>query len=202
LTLEYVLTKEGSEIIQHDLIKRLLEGQVGVLPTDTVYGLVCIAGHEEARNRIYDMKKREHGKPMQFLLGELRQVKWLNIRITKNLRLLAEAFWPGPMTLVLRGIDGHVHGVRIPDHPFVRELIEAIGRPLVASSANLAGNDPHESAANDFADLNGEPDFVVLHEREKTPSSTVVQLHDDGTVEIIREGVISKEKIQEALAAD
>ncbi len=197
--LEYVLTEEGSEIICKDLCERLLEGQVGIMPTDTVYGLVCVADNESARNRIYDMKKRERGKPMQYLLGDLQHCKWLDVRITENLRKLAQAFWPGPFTLVMKSVDGRYQGMRIPNHDLVREVIRTIGRPLIATSANLSGNDPHESADDAFKDLAGEPDFVVLQERDKVPSSTVVQLHDDGSIEILRAGVISEEAVRQAL---
>ena len=197
--LEYVLTDEGSDIIRKDLHDRLTGGQVGIMPTDTVYGLVCVSGNKGGRKRIYDMKKREPGKPMQYLLGNLEQCKWLDIPASTGLRKLAKAFWPGPLTIVVTTAKGDHHGIRLPDHDFLRKLITELGRPLVASSANLAGQDPAESAERAFQDLNGEPDFVLLEGPVKKPSSTVIRMLDDDSFEVLREGAISEDQIREAL---
>ncbi len=197
--LEYVLTDEGADIIGKDLRDRLAGGQVGILPTDTVYGLVCVSGNKAGRLRIYDMKRRERGKPMQFLLGGLDQCKWLDIPVSNQLRKLAEAFWPGPLTIVVANAGGDYHGIRVPDHDFLRKLITELGKPLAASSANLAGQNPAESAEHAFEDLHGEPDFVLLEGPVTHLSSTVIRLLEDSSFEVLREGAISERRIREAL---
>ena len=198
--LEYVLTSEGSEIIRKDLCERLLEGQVGIVPTDTVYGLVCLADNESGRDRICRMKKREASKPMQFLLGTVDHCRWLDIPVTDHLRKLADAFWPGPLTIVVADRHQRLQGIRIPNHEFVRRLITEIGRPLLASSANLSGEDPAKSYEQTFHDLNGEPDFMLLHGALASLASTVIHLREDGSFEMLRAGTITDGQLREALA--
>ena len=200
--LEYELTQEGSEIIREDICGRLQNGQVGILPTDTVYGLVCISDNDGARDRIYDLKQREHGKPMQNLLADLQQCEQLDIEIGPALRRLAAAFWPGPLTVVLKNRQGAFQGIRIPKNEFVRQVINAVGKPLAATSANRSGEDPHASAAAGFANLAGDPDFVVIHEAGGCPSSTVVELEDDGSINMLRVGTITEDAIKQVLADD
>lgn len=197
--LEYVLTDEGAEIIRKDLCGRLREGQVGILPTDTVYGLVCLADNEAGRNRICQMKKREPAKPMQFLLGTVDHCRWLDIPVTPVLRQLADAFWPGPLTIVVSDRQQRLAGIRVPNHQFVRQLIAMLGRPLLASSANLSGEDPSKSYGQAFRDLNGEPDFVLLQGALSATASTVIHLHDDGAFELLRAGTITDGQLRDVL---
>ena len=197
--LEYVLTDEGSDIIREDLCKRLSEGQVGIVPTDTVYGLVCVADNEEGRRRICEMKKRDGNKPMQYLLSNLDNCAWLDVELTDELRKIADAFWPGPLTLVVTNTEGKYVGIRVPGNDFICSLISDIGKPLTATSANLSGHDPLESLEQRFSDLEGEPDFALLAGYRDLPSSTVARLHTNGELEILREGDITEEKIREVL---
>ncbi len=197
--LEYVLTDEGSEIIQHDLCNRLNQGQVGIIPTDTVYGLVCVADNEEGRKRICEMKNRAYDKPMQYLLSNLDNCAWLDIEITDDLRKLSKAFWPGPLTVVVTDSNGQFVGIRVPKHDFICSLIDELGKPLTATSANVTGQDPRESFDHEFKDLCGEPDFALFGEPIHSPSSTVLRIHPSGEIEVIREGAISESAIREAL---
>jgi L-threonylcarbamoyladenylate synthase len=197
--LEYVLTDEGSDIIREDLCKRLTEGQVGIVPTDTVYGLVCVADNEQGRQRICEMKKREGNKPMQYLLSNLDNCAWLDVNVNDALRKVADAFWPGALTVVVTNSNGNYVGIRVPNSDFVCSLISDIGKPLTATSANLAGHDPLESLEQHFGDLAGEPDFALLSGKSDHPSSTVIRLHDSGEFEVLREGDITEEQIREVL---
>jgi L-threonylcarbamoyladenylate synthase len=108
---------------------------------------------------------------------------------------LLRAYWPGPLTIVSRtkNEQGTV-GVRMPDHAFLRALIEAVGEPLAATSANPAGVAPDVSAAADFSDLAQRPDFAVRGCCGEGAASTVVSLLDD-EVGILRRGAISAEAI-------
>ena len=88
--LEYVLTDEGSEIIREDLCNRLKAGQVGIVPTETVYGLVCLASNEDGQRRIADMKKRDNRRSMQFLVSDLESCEWLDVEVNDTMRKLVE----------------------------------------------------------------------------------------------------------------
>ncbi len=197
--LEYVLTDEGSDIIRNDLCQRLKAGQVGILPTETVYGLVCLAGNEEARKRICELKARDDNKPMQFLIDTIDHCAWLDIEVSPALQKLSDAFWPGPLTVIVTNADGDYVGIRVPRNDFICSMIDQLGMPLTATSANVAGEDPEEHLRRGFSGLNGEPDFALLSGRGEGVSSTVLRLHTDGTYEVLREGSISSDAIADAL---
>lgn len=121
-------------------------GGLVVIPTDTVYGLACSPSNERAVGRLFEIKSRERSKAIAVLAAGEDQV-WQIAQRTPRAEELAMS-WPGPITLILArtptssewelGGDGRSIGVRIPDHPFARALMERSG-PLAATSANPAG---------------------------------------------------------------
>ncbi|MCJ8330440.1 MAG: threonylcarbamoyl-AMP synthase [Lentisphaeria bacterium] len=199
--LEYELTSEAEDVIRNDITERLNSGEVGIIPTDTVYGLVCASGDETAKERIYELKDRPSDQPLQYLLSNVDQAKQLNIEVTPNLRKIADAFWPGALTVVIQDTEGVYQGIRIPKHGFIITLIEKLNRPLVATSANRHGVEPSESLDQSFMDLNGDPDFLVMEGDNKAPSSAVIKISSNDEVELIREGLITKETVEQIISA-
>lgn len=181
------LTALAAEVAQ-----RLRAGQVGILPTETVYGLMCRMDHGGARERLYACKGRDRQKPLQVLLAAAAtSADWdlADVAPSAAAQRLATAFWPGPLTLVVPDRRGHEVGLRVPDHLFVRAVIRELGLPLHATSANLAGRPPAVSLAAEFADLAEPPDFAVMEDGGKGAPSTVVRLA--GTqCECLREGAL------------
>lgn len=127
-----------------EVVAILKNGGVGIIPTDTVYGIVGLLFNQAAVERIYDVKDRPSDKPVgTILVGEVTQID--NCIKPADL-LAAEVFWPGPVSVVLpvgknlsyahRGWDSLPF--RIPDEPSLRALLMQTG-PLASSSANLAG---------------------------------------------------------------
>lgn len=124
-------------------------GQVIVLPTDTVYGVAADPFSPAAVQRLLDAKQRGRDMPPPVLVAEVGMVASLMARHDHRMATLGEAFWPGPLTLVLSAADslrmdlgdrGATIAVRVPDHEFTRELLRRTG-PLAVSSANLNGRD-------------------------------------------------------------
>ena len=180
------------------LAEIIQRGGVGIIPTETVYGLFCLAGNEVGRERIYQMKEREARKPMQYLLSGLHQADQIKVDFNGISKRLAERFWPGPLTIVLTDREANLQGLRIPDHEFARQFIEELGSPVHATSANLSGTDPFESAKNGFADLTEKPDFIVWDAMIDRRASTVIKL-SGCEVELLREGDIALNDIQSCL---
>ena len=131
-----------------DLVKR---GGLLAVPTETVYGVAASAEDAAAVRRIFDLRKRDHGKPVSILVTGMDMAERYCRDIPPAAYRLAERYWPGPLTLVLT--DGGAVpsvvtagagtlGVRCPDHPVTRALIEKAGVPLAAPSANPAGEEP------------------------------------------------------------
>ncbi len=169
-------------------------GTVGVLPTDTVYGLVARATDQSAVERLYDLKQRE-GKPGTIIAATIDQLVELGLK-ARYLKAV-EQFWPGAVSVVIPcGPElGYLHegkyslAVRIPDKPELLNLLDRTG-PLLTSSANH----PSEPVANTVAEARGyfadTVDFYIdggnLSGHEP---STVVRIVDDA-IEILREGAV------------
>ena len=123
-------------------------GGIAAIPTDTLYGLAVDPFDAQAVARVFEIKERDPERALLLVAADAGQVwEWLGEMTPLGLRL-AERFWPGPLTLVMRaptrlanGVADtrHTVGVRVPDHAVTRALCEACGRPLTATSANISG---------------------------------------------------------------
>jgi L-threonylcarbamoyladenylate synthase len=181
-----------------EVVDRLLVGEIGIIPTETVYGLMCTAENQSGRERIYDIKKRDTGRPLQFLIGSIADLMMLNMEPSQELLQLADKFWPGPLTIIAPDVDHRDIGVRIPHHPFVLAVLNSLKKPLLATSANRSGIDPVISARSRFLDLIGLPDFCVFNNEMKGIASTVIKLNGS-TFEILRSGPITTHDLETAL---
>jgi L-threonylcarbamoyladenylate synthase len=145
-------------------------GLVG-FPTETVYGLGADAGNPAAIARLYRAKGRPAFNPLIAHVGDLTAARAI-ARFDAQAIELAEAFWPGPLTLVLprtpacvvadlatAGLDSIA--IRVPAHPVAREILHAFGGPVVAPSANLSGHVSPTLAAHVLGDLGGRIDLIV-----------------------------------------
>ena len=125
------------------------EGDLVVLPTDTVYGIGCDAFDAEAVSALLAAKGRGRAMPPPVLVPHVRTLEGIAAGITADIRALAEAFWPGALTIITRSMPtlrwdlGETNGtvaLRMPLHPVALELLERTG-PMAVSSANLTGHD-------------------------------------------------------------
>lgn len=162
----------------------LREGKVGIVPTETVVGLV--AG-ESGLSRLAGIKGRDPAKPIALLCTSAREAFGLAAHVPPVAERLAEAFWPGPLTLVLDARAGGTIGLRVPDHSTVRELLAGYGEPLYATSANPAGGPAPATLDEVDPGIAGDVDFVVEGEPGSGEASAVVDL-SGGRTEILRPG--------------
>lgn len=126
----------------------LESGQVVALPTDTFYGLAVDPVNLRAVEQIYELKTRAKHKPLSLLIANLAQAYELVREVDSTFDLLAEKFWPGPLTLIVKASSrlplrvtantGNV-ALRIPEATIARAVVEQFGLPITATSANLAG---------------------------------------------------------------
>ena len=149
----------------------LAEGGLVAFPTETVYGLGADATNACAIARLYEAKGRPSFNPLIAHVGDIAAAMRI-ARFDATATKLAEAFWPGPLTLVLpktsdcavadlatAGLD--TIAVRVPAHPVARDILRAFGGPVVAPSANLSGHVSPTSAAHVQSDLSGRIDLIV-----------------------------------------
>jgi L-threonylcarbamoyladenylate synthase len=183
----------------------LKKGGVVAFPTDTVYGLGAAINISKAVERVYRIKERPHSMALPLLLADFAQLEKVAVSIPASARLLADKFWPGPLTLVLPKSDavsdivsggGKTIAVRIPDHPIPTSLAEGIGTAIIGTSANLSGQPSALTAAQAREKLEDKVDFIIEGDCPGGVESTVVDLSGETPV-ILREGAISREALRQ-----
>lgn len=177
-------------------VAHLGHGLPVAVPTDTVYGL---AGPEA---RLRDLKQRPAELPIAVLAADADAATRRGDLGARG-RILADRFWPGPLTLVVTDrLDPAVTvGLRVPGHDRLRTLIHAVGGTLPTTSANLHGR-PTPTDAEGVADVfAGAGDLLVL-DGGPCPgqASTVARLTADGSLEVLREGTVTAAELRQALA--
>jgi L-threonylcarbamoyladenylate synthase len=179
-----------------DLIKNLAAGKIGVLPTDTLYGVVGSALRKETVERIYGARKRELGKPMIILISSIEDLKLFDVEISKEQAKKIKAFWPGPVSVVLacpaekfsylhRGLKSLAF--RLPANEQLQNLLKKTG-PLVAPSANLAGQPPAQTITQAEKYFSDQVDFYVDGGQLKAKPSTIIALDKNGEERVLRGG--------------
>lgn len=188
--------------------RAIAEGLVVAFPTDTLYGLAVDPRSSGALARLFALKGRGAERAVALVAADLAQVRQV-AEIDEVAVCLADAFWPGPLTLVLparRALspsvlnDRGAVGVRVPDHAVARSLARLCGHPVTATSANLTGEpasaDPEEVARR----LPGLDVLVDAGRAPGGPPSTVVELRDGRPI-LVRAGAVAWERVLESLAS-
>ena len=166
----------------HEAAAALRAGNVALVPTETVVGLVAT---ESGLPRVREIKGREANKPIALLCPSAEEAFKLATNVSPLAEDLAELYWPGPLTLVLDLPAGGTIGVRVPAGRSVRELLEAYGGPLYATSANLSG-EPASAAPDEVNPRVLEAvDVVVRGDPGSGEASAVVDL-SGGDVRLVR----------------
>ena len=185
------------------------QGKVVAYPTDTLYALGADAFNYDAVHRIAILKGRDGTKPFPCIIDAIERLEKWEIELSPIAWAIAEDFWPGPVSLIVKGparLPGHVLDakgticVRVPKNEIARAIAGNIGGLLVATSANPSGCQPSRSVQEAMHYFRGEIDAVVDggHSENELPS-TILDV-SEGKVVIIREGAVPSEKILAALA--
>lgn len=182
-----------------------LDGLVA-FPTDTVYGLAARFDSSTAIDRLFKAKGRDFNKAIAVLIGDLPQIHRVAESLPFAACLLAERFWPGALTIVVTrqtNLPANLSpdqtiGVRLPDHPFARQLLQITG-PLATTSANLSGKANPYSANDVIQQLDGQVDLILDGGLVVggVPSTVVGWNSED--LKIFRQGAISEEEITKTL---
>ena len=174
------------------IVKILKAGGVGVLPTDTLYGLVGQADGKKAVTRIKKLKERGHGKPFIILISSLKDLNKFKVKLDKKTGKFLKTIWPGPVSVILPTLL-KLHGTSVtlafrwPKNKFLNELIEKTG-PLVAPSANPEGLPPASTiteARNYFGD---DIDFYLSAGKKLSGQPSTLIKIKKAKIEILREG--------------
>lgn len=186
----------------------LRAGEVVGIPTETVYGLAADALNPQAVKRIFEAKGRPQDNPLIVHIADLSMVSDIATEFPPEAQMLADAFWPGPLTIILPKQERipmvtsgglNTVGIRFPVHPIAQAIIRAAGVPLAAPSANTSGRPSTTTAQHVMEDLHGKIAAVV----DGGPcsvgvESTVVSLCGERP-RLLRPGGISLEQLQSVL---
>jgi len=189
-------------------VEVFLRGGLVAVPTETVYGLAGNGLDADAVARIYEVKGRPARKPLSLLVPDLDVAGSVCMEIPESARQLADAFWPGPLTLVLPCNDavpeivtagGGTIGVRCPDHPMTLEFLRLAGVPAAAPSANFSDM-PSPKSARDVLDyFDGKIDCVIDGGECALGVESTIVLLTDGKYKILRQGALPEAEIARLL---
>jgi L-threonylcarbamoyladenylate synthase len=183
----------------------LKKGGVIAFPTDTVYGLGASMAIGSAVERVYRIKERPRHMALPLLLADLSQLEKIAISIPPSARLLAERFWPGPLTLVLLKSDAvpdivtagsETVAVRIAAHPIPTALARGVGTAIVGTSANLSGQPSALTTEEARAQLGDRVELIIEGDCPGGKESTIVDLSGEKPV-ILRRGALSEEELKQ-----
>ena len=184
----------------HDAKESLLDDGVIILPTDTVYGLACLYNSEVAIERIYEMKKREKGKPLPLIVDSYEMLESVIDIDMEQIKRLSKYF-PGALTIVAKRnsafnyFDAETIAVRMINVPLVNKIIESVKSPLCLTSANIS-NEPNVVDPVELIDLfDGYIDCAFLDGKCKNSESTIIEIKADGELVLLREGKVKFENI-------
>ncbi|HNY35818.1 MAG TPA: L-threonylcarbamoyladenylate synthase [Candidatus Pacearchaeota archaeon] len=177
---------------RNEVIKEIGEdiknGKIGVIPTDTIYGIVCSAMEKKSVEKIYKIRKRNSKKPMIILISSVKDLDLFNVKIDKK---ITKKYWPGKVSIIVpikkfeylhRGKNSLAF--RLPDNKELIKLLKISG-PIVAPSANTEGNEPAQTIDEAKEYFKDKVDFYVDCGKLKSKPSKIISLLNNN-IEIIR----------------
>jgi len=185
----------------------LRAGGLVAFPTDTVYGIGTLAFNDDAILRLYEVKQRSSDRAIPVLISEMAQFEVVSTGLSPLAKRLAEHYWPGALTLVVRKSSVlpesisrfDTVGVRMPDHPYALALLSAVG-PMAVTSANISDSPALSQAAEVFDVLDGKVDLVI--DGGTVPGSepsTIVDCSGAKPI-VLRVGPITEEQIEQFIS--
>ena len=190
---------------------RLLKnGEVVAFPTETVYGLGADALDESAVRRIYEAKGRPGDNPLIVHIADMEQLPPLVSGVPEGALELAEAFWPGPLTIIFPKSDREPSAVtggpdtvavRMPRHDVARAVIRACGRPLAAPSANASGRPSPTRAQHVLEDMDGRIPLILDGGACRVGVESTVVALDGGRPVVLRPGGVTPEMLSKVLGS-
>ena len=202
------LNEDEIEKIAKEAVEVIKMGGIVIAPTDTVYGIIADALNEKAVEKIYEIKKRKKTNPLSILVSNKDMLKKVVKKVSFEEEKIINKFFPGAITLIFEkneqipdivtsGLD--TVGIRMPNDKFLLKAIELLGSPIVATSLNLAGEESKTNLDNISQEILNNVDYVIDNGNTKIGVASTVAKIDGKKIEILREGTITKNMMQEVL---
>lgn len=189
--------------------EQIKKGNVICVPTDTFYGLAVDPYNLRSVDKVYEIKDRARHKPLSLLIESIEQAELLAAPLPDEFYLLAEKFWPGPLTIIVKAsprlplrVTAHTGNVamRIPAAEIPLAIVRTAGVPITATSANLSGAAESTTAQAVKEQLSDRVPIIV--DGGTTPHNqptTIVNLAEDGGWKLLRDGAVPVQAIEDVL---
>jgi L-threonylcarbamoyladenylate synthase len=190
-----------SEITQ--VASALKKNQVGILPTDTIYGLHAQAFNPKAVEKIYQLKGRDFKKPLIILIADIKDLKLFQVKLSEKELKFLNKIWPGPISVILpveHSLYSYLHrgtkglAFRVPNNKFLLKVLKKTG-PLVSTSANKEGQIPAADSDKAESYFGQAVDLYVDGGELKNPPSTLVKMANE-QIDILRTGTFKSDGLK------
>ena len=186
-----------------DIVKYLKKGGIIITPTDTVYGIMADATNDEAVKKVYKAKKRSYDKPLIVLVNSIEMLNDYVLEIDDITKRIINKYWPGPLTILFKKnnklskyvSNNEYVGIRYTNNEIINNILNEFKKPVVSTSANISNSEVVTEISMIPSELLEKVDFVLDGGELSNESSAIIKV-EDGKIEIIRDGSLSK-KIKE-----
>lgn len=183
--------------MKSQIAELLKAGKIGVMPTDTIYGIVGSALNPETVEAIYKLRKRSSDKPFIILISFISDLQKFGIELSEQQEKFLQQNWPNPLSVILPVNNekfNYLHrgknslAFRMPKDKKLLKLLEQTG-PLVAPSANIEGDPPAETIDEAKKYFGGIIDFYLDMRKISEKPSTLIELNQNGEIDLLRQGI-------------
>lgn len=181
------------------LVEVINNGDIAVVPTDTVYGIIGDALNIDVIHKVYEVKKRDYSKPLILMVSSINMLERYVDTINELERKLIKKYWPGKLTILFKKNEkisnlitsgSDLVGIRFPDNIELVELIEKIDKPLISTSCNISSKEVITSIDMLEEDISKYVSYIYDGGILSNTSSTIVKVNNKD-VEILREGELA-----------
>jgi L-threonylcarbamoyladenylate synthase len=179
------------------------QGGIGIIPTDTLYGIVANALNKKAVLKVQEIKGRDDDKPFIILINSIKHLELFKIKVTKDQKEILEKLWPGKVSIILPCNNKkftYLHrgkntlAFRIPKNEALRSFLNKSG-PLIAPSANPQGLIPAKNTTEAKKYFGDQVDVYISGNKKEGKPSTVISIDEKGNIEVLREGAVKIKKV-------
>ena len=181
------------------LVDLINNGNIAVVPTDTVYGIIGDATNIDVIHKVYEVKKRDYSKPLILMVSSIDMLEKYVLEVNNIEKKLIDRYWPGKLTILFKknnNVDdlitsgSELVGIRYPDNKELNELMDKLNKPLISTSCNISSKEVITSIDMLEEDISKHVSYVYDGGILSDTSSTIVRVNG-GKIEILRDGELS-----------
>ena len=181
------------------LVDLINNGNIAVVPTDTVYGIIGDATNIDVIHKVYEVKKRDYSKPLILMVSSIDMLEKYVLEVNNIEKKLIDRYWPGKLTILFKknnNVDdlitsgSELVGIRYPDNKELNELMDKLNKPLISTSCNISSKEVITSIDMLEEDISKYVSYVYDGGILSDTSSTIVRVNG-GKIEILRDGELS-----------